>query len=141
MLKVRPEVLGVIKDLCAVLLVECVALGGRVWSTVHNRAAERSGVDVVVHHLYDETTRHGVKDLLCVGVGVTLWEHNLLDSCRPKELGSLKCSRLDEPMIKEDSAAVIDGDCLPEDRDRPVINLDFHLVIGRRGVGGGAGGV
>ena len=140
-LEVRPEYLGVVKHFGAVLFSQRVALGPRIWSCVYDRAAERGGIYVVVNHLDDEAARHGVEDLLGVGVGVTLGEHNLLNSSRPKQLGPLDCRRLNKSVIEEDPAAVEDRDCFPEDRDRPVINLDIQLVIGRRRMRGGAGSV
>ena len=56
MLKVRTEVLGVVEHHCAILFSQRIALVCGALPCVHDRPAEWSGVDVIVHHLNDEPT-------------------------------------------------------------------------------------
>ena len=79
------EVEGVIEDFGPVFFPQGVALCSRAGASVNHWATERRGIDVVVNHLNDQPTRHGVKDFLGVGVGVTLRELDLLHRSWPKQ--------------------------------------------------------
>ena len=141
-LEIWPELLCIVEDHCLLLLTQRIALCGGVGACVDNWSAEWSGVYVVVDHLDDESTRHGVEDFLRVGVGVALGQHNLLNSSRPKQhLRPLQRWRLNETVIEEDPATVDDGDGVTEDWDGTVVYLDLHLVVGGGGDWCGAWGV
>ena len=133
---------GVIKDFGPVFFPQGVALCSRAGAGVNHWATERHGIDVVVNHLNDQPTRHGVKDFLGVGVGVTIRELDLFHGSWSKQhLRPFEHWLLNVLVVEEDTAAIHDTNTLTEDRDRPVIDLHLHFVLRYGGQGRGSAGI